>query len=48
MALESHGVVLIALTSVTFEDGHRWQAPDDAIERAKGEALWLAGLTERR
>jgi hypothetical protein len=47
MRLEPGGIVLVTLSGVTFEDGHRWQAPTVTIERANGEAIRVAALTER-
>ena len=48
MALEPRSFFLVSLTAVTFEDGRRWQAPEDETERARTEATRLATLAARQ
>jgi hypothetical protein len=42
MGGQARDIVLITVAAVSFQNGERWQAPDDAVERAKAEALRLA------
>ena len=42
MPLEPGVCLLVTVTAATFEDGGRWHAPEDEIERAKAEMLRVA------